>query len=244
MRVLIIHFNTSFTDSFDNGIIEIETNSIEEILEKLHLLKDGSNYTIEIYKNIYDASFFQMAPSSGGILLNFNNEINQTTINQNIYDDIIHSIKLYISEDGSKKLYNWIYKTQKHYEKLERDKFEKWKLTYDSKQKANDHKNILKNTLIVVINLVLIIFTYKTISNYTFFPNNIIITKAIVTGTHNFLTENKNCDKQKIYYDYIINDKVFSGKEYKKCHKTKINKGDTIVIKYHRKKPTYSSINW
>ena len=53
MRLLIIPFNTSFSKPFENEIIEIETDSKEEIQKKLLSLKEGSNYTIEIYKNMF-----------------------------------------------------------------------------------------------------------------------------------------------------------------------------------------------
>ena len=241
MRLIIIPFNDSFSHPIEDEFLEIETNSEEKIKQTLYVLKEGSNYNLELYKNMYNNCIFQIGKVHGAVSLIYNKKNIYRNINEAPYDTIIHLIKLYAEENGEEKLHDWISNKNEEEKKVELEKYNKWKTNYNEKKKQESKNATLKTFALITIAAIIITYLFYSISNIKI-KKDFIIIKGIVTQTHDSFNYKNNCIKQKVYYRYIIENTYYSGSEYRRCHNTVLKENDSIRIKYAIKNPNYSSI--
>ncbi len=246
MRLLIypIAYNPDNNKSeiIREEIIEVETTSEEQLQKTLYALKQGSFYSIEVYKNINDIGYFLIGPNFARVGLTQKRNEFEMPIEQEFYDTVVDYIKLYIQKDGSDTLRRLIEDKVRQQKVLEKQRYEQWKVGNDLKQEKTKKRRGLVYSLVGVVIMVGMFFVYKLFFGVGVLSYNGKETKGIVTSTQDFLADNGRCIKQKIYYDYKIGERVFYTNAYRRCDKSLFKEGDSIIVFYYIKNPNLCKI--
>ncbi len=242
MDLVIIPLTNDFRIKDEEEVAELSNASAEEIIKKItYYVKEGANYKIDIYKNYNDLAIFGFGKEFGSLISVQKRKEKRVPIEAPFYDNILELIKLYVSDNGTQKIEDYIYRTKKIEAAQKKEKYEKWKATYDVTKKSEQKKNRVKQIIISALFSALLGFAIYLFFNSKYQGNKIEVT-ANVVNTYEYLSKEGKCIKQSVSYEYIVGDKIYKSEQYRRCSNFIMQKGDSIVIKYFKEKPSLSSI--
>lgn len=242
MDLVIIPLTNDFRIKDEEEVAELSNASAEEIIKKItYYVKEGANYKIDIYKNYNDLAIFGFGKEFGSLISVQKRKEKRVPIEAPFYDNILELIKLYVSDNGTQKIEDYIYRTKKIEAAQKKEKYEKWKATYDVTKKSEQKKNRVKQIIISALFSALLGFAIYLFFNSKYQGNKIEVTGVII-NTNEFLSNTNTCVKQEIYYEFFVNDTRYRNEQYRRCHNFAMKKGDSVRIKYFKKNPNFSTV--
>ncbi|MDE0535300.1 hypothetical protein [Tenacibaculum sp. L6] len=239
MRLLIVPIGKNHKP-IEEEIIELETNSEESISKALLSVMKGKRYSIEIYKNLKDFLVLHIDIETGVSFYVENKQEHKYVFEKHPYEDAIDLIKIYIAPNGSEKLKQIFVNHKEKLKRLEKERYDKWKIEYHINQKKERKNNIIKYSILFIIlgvfsSIVYLIF----IDELRFIGRKTITKKGVITKT-DFHHIGSGYYMQTVKYKFVYNDIFYSddfeagkllGKQYV---------GDSVLIKFRETNPTVS----
>lgn len=240
MRFILIPFDDKM-NAVDSETLEIASSTKEEIKNHLKTVMKGKLYQIEIYKNLEDSLFIQLDSDDLGtiVFLNYNKSEYTEEITDNGYETVMTIISDYLEEDGGKRISSYFIERKEERKRIEKEKFEKWKKTYDPKTDRID-KIHYKKLALLVAGIFLLGYTIYLMwsGEIRFIGKDTEHTKAVITKIK--LVPVRGGYHQRVTYKFTINGNVF--KNYFTADKFTGMQyvGDSIPIKFVVNDPTIS----
>jgi hypothetical protein len=241
MRLIIIPFDDKM-NAIDSETLELANCTKKEIKEQLKAVMKGKLYQIEIYKSLNDSLFIQLdsdSISSTIIFLNYNKKEYTEEVKEHGYENAMTTINEYLEEDGGERVSRYFTEKEEERKRLEKEKFEKWKKTYDPNV---DRRDKIPYKWLVLVIIAISLFSYTVYLMWSgeirFIGKSTQETKAVVTQVK--LVPVKGGYYQRVTYEFIIDNKTY--KNYYTADKFIgiQHKGDSILVKFDLKNPSIS----
>lgn len=236
MRLLILPFDEQ-AELIESEILELESSSVDEIKSNLKSIMKGRLYQIEIYKKVTDNLQVQLGDIGAMIALAYDKERFGEHIEENPFEKVMNLMEQYLEKDGGSNLRKHYIEKEEERKRLEKEKYEKWKKTYDAKADKRKALPYYRIGIAVVITGVLFYFlTLLWTGDLTFLFKSTDIKKGVVTnvslvnvpggGYHQRVTYEFTFDGE-TYKNYFTADR-FTGAQ---------RVGDSIFVKFDMNNP-------
>lgn len=239
MRLIIIPIDKNF-EAEEEGIVEIETNSEEEIIQTLSSIIKGKSYSIETYKNLNDFLIFHIDIEKGVSFYLKDKQEYKYMFNDSAYENTINFIKTYVQPGGSQILKQLFLKHNEKIKKKEKEKFNTWKVKYQNNLKKEKKKNTIKYALFFTVFGVISFIIYLVfINELRFIGRENMYKNGVIINTQ-FRHMGSGYYTQTVFYEFTYQGKKYSNSFEAGKRLGKQFEGDSIMVKFRKSNPEIS----